>query len=197
MHRMKSRSKAILLSGIGIGWIVGLSLSPAVHILVASIIALAAAAAGTAAGIAEIKGKKFEFNPAFVAVLILGLALGAPLGIFARTNSFFGPSAKFLAWRWPSAGTTNASVDRLLFDQLISQTAPEKGSGAHTKDLPPAPRGAGLFATQSASTQIKLLPLHGQELKDALINTYGDAFRTFIESMTVEQLETLKGLLCR
>ncbi len=100
----RSQIGAILLTGIGVGWLAGLSLSPVAHIVITSVIGLAAAAVAALAGVelpVQEKDSKDEATPqpklpagpvnAFpIALLVLAVAGGAPLGILARTHQVFG-----------------------------------------------------------------------------------------------------------
>ncbi len=99
----------MLVIGIGVGFLIGLSLSPVLHIIVGSLITLVVSIAGILVGIefkhenltsksenspplasiAQIrKGAKISLAP--LAIMIVGLAVGSAVGICARTNEWFG-----------------------------------------------------------------------------------------------------------
>lgn len=82
----------LLIAGIGIGWLAGLSLSPVVATVLAAIMsAVGGAVAGLAsAGYAPAR-QRVNAWPA--AILVLGVAIGSPAGILARTHNLFGRAA--------------------------------------------------------------------------------------------------------
>lgn len=84
------RGFQLLICGLALGWIVGLSASPNLQTILGSIVALVAGTAATASGLVRLKENSLHFNPTFVMCLLLGIALGAPIGIIARTNAYFG-----------------------------------------------------------------------------------------------------------
>ncbi|GAB4267534.1 MAG: hypothetical protein Kow0092_20920 [Deferrisomatales bacterium] len=89
---------SILVVGAGVGWLAGLSVSPVIATVLASLLGVAggivAGARGSAGDAPEAtRGEglsRFDARPA--AVLVLGIALGAPLGIVARTHRVFEPA---------------------------------------------------------------------------------------------------------
>jgi len=93
----KSQALWILIIGVGIGWLAGLSTSPIIAGIITSLIALGA---GVVTGLQVIENKKEEnaekekhyINAKPLALLILGIALAAPCGILARTYHVFEPS---------------------------------------------------------------------------------------------------------
>ena len=102
----RSQLRSIVLTGVGIGWLAGLSLSPVAHIVITSVVGLAAAAVAAFASVElplkekDAKDKEAAIpvpklpagpvNAAPIAVLVLAIAAGAPLGILARTHQVFG-----------------------------------------------------------------------------------------------------------
>ncbi len=94
----KLQTLSILVIGLGIGWLAGLSTSPIVASIITSLVALGA---GVVAGLQVIQEKTEENTTATkkkyidarpVALLILGIALAAPCGILARTYHIFEPT---------------------------------------------------------------------------------------------------------
>lgn len=99
---------AVVATGLGIGWLAGLSLSPVAHIVVTSVLGLAAAAVAVFASVdlpAKEKEEKTEpnganasgaklprgpVNAAPIALLVLSISAGAPLGVYVRTHEFLG-----------------------------------------------------------------------------------------------------------
>ncbi|MBA2882473.1 hypothetical protein HNR65_002825 [Desulfosalsimonas propionicica] len=85
-----SQGFAVILTGIGIGWLMGLSISPVVGVVITSLLTLSGAAV-TAFRQELPKSLKNRTNNAWpIAILTIGLAVGASFGIFARTHDIFG-----------------------------------------------------------------------------------------------------------
>jgi hypothetical protein len=88
---------SVLLIGLGIGWLTGLSLSPVVSGVLTSLLGIAA---GTVVGLRTVKksmsvdqgSQRQSVDARPVALLVLGVALAAPCGILARTYRIFEPT---------------------------------------------------------------------------------------------------------
>ena len=192
---MRSHRLTILTCGLGVGWILGLSVSPAVQIVVSSMAALVACVAGVGAGINEIKGKRFAFDPSFVAWLIFGLCAGAPLGILARTNELFGTNPRFFVWRWSGTQMPAGQLQKVLFDSLYAVKSTGKGE---TTNTPPANSvlGAALFVAISASDCAEMENEHGDVLCAHLKSLAASRYVPFLKGLNSNQLEVLKLGLC-
>lgn len=92
-----SQAFSILIIGIGIGWLAGLSISSVVGGIITSLLGIGA---GIVTGLQTIRPQKGEnqngskkqvvdARPA--AILVLGIALSSPCGIMARTYHVFEP----------------------------------------------------------------------------------------------------------
>lgn len=85
-----SQGFAVLLTGIGIGWLMGLSISPVVGAVITFLLTLAGAAV-TAFRQELPKSIKNRTNNAWpIAILTISMAVGASFGIFARTHDILG-----------------------------------------------------------------------------------------------------------
>lgn len=89
-------SFAAFVTGLAIGWLAGLSLSPVASTLATTLLALATTSAGV---LPKLTGKSTEGAAArsitFVAALATGIAIGATAGIALRQEGFLGlPIAK-------------------------------------------------------------------------------------------------------
>jgi hypothetical protein len=86
--RAVSHALALLVSGLGIGWLTGLSLTPVVGTVLTSILGIVG---GAVAGFTALDAERLKIHsPWPVALLIVGIAVGGPLGILARTHDLFG-----------------------------------------------------------------------------------------------------------
>lgn len=100
------QAAATLTLGLGIGWLTGLSTSPVVGNVLAAVLGLGA---GVVAGARSLRANTHSpdnsqrpeksnlpervplvLDAVPAAILVLGIALGAPLGILARTYNIFG-----------------------------------------------------------------------------------------------------------
>lgn len=125
-------SLLILISGSGTGILIGLSVSPVLHIIVASVISVIVGVSAALAGLepSQVTGAaeqdhahipKFrrslpQVNPLPVTLLIVGLVLGAFVGIYVRTNQLFGPNPKRLALPWVGTGLDERDIQKRIFD---------------------------------------------------------------------------------
>ncbi len=129
----------LLISGMGIGWLLGLSVSPVLHIIVASVMALLMGIVGALAGLdtnPRIKEnesnetripaveKSVKISPFPMTALIAGLVIGACFGVYARTNELLGANPQRLVQKWNGvSGLDDNSIKRRLFDQLYPPTS--------------------------------------------------------------------------
>ena len=86
---------SIIAVGVGIGWLAGLSASPVVATVLASLLGVAGGIVAGARslpdeGSASSSLSHLDARPA--AALVLAIAVGAPLGILARTHGVFEPT---------------------------------------------------------------------------------------------------------
>lgn len=85
-----SQGLAVILTGIGIGWLVGLSISPIVGAVITSLLTLCGAAVAAFQKELPKSLKKGTNNAWPIAILTIGLAVGASFGIYARTHDILG-----------------------------------------------------------------------------------------------------------
>lgn len=79
---------SILVIGLGIGWLTGLSVSPVISGVIASMLGLAT---GVMLGLKQASGNTRPRADAVpVALLVISIAVTSPLGILARTHAVFG-----------------------------------------------------------------------------------------------------------
>jgi hypothetical protein len=90
---------SIFVVGAGVGWLTGLSASPVVASVLASLLGVGAGIVtglktvktNEQEGASQLRGEQWiDARPA--ALLILGVAVGAPFGILARTHQIFVPA---------------------------------------------------------------------------------------------------------
>jgi len=137
-------SFCLLVSGAIIGWLVGLSASPTVQVVITSILAIIG---GLLGALAEIKRPETggeasplgegvgsgalvpvpvspKLSPVPIALLLIGVFLGSLLGLRARTHDWFGAEPQPLINKWKSTGLKDEEIARRLFDQLYPPVSP-------------------------------------------------------------------------
>ncbi len=109
---------SLLLIGLGIGWLVGLSVSPVVSGVITSLLTVAGGLVVATRAIARRQGSTLpEAWPA--ALLVLGIALGASGGSLARTNGLLGPLHRSAAD--PQATASNPADRGVLFGATLEE----------------------------------------------------------------------------
>lgn len=117
----------IFLCGTSVGILVGLSVSPVVHIVVASLVAVIVSLVAVLSGLrakeeaSDAPLRRFrnlEVKTLPFAALTLGLVFGAGLGTYARTNGLLGVDPKHEVQRWSGTGLDDASIQRRIFDDI-------------------------------------------------------------------------------
>jgi len=126
----------LLIIGVGVGWLIGLSVSPVLFIILGSVIALVAGVVGALVGLDPDSGDKTEsdpenpsktlysrkslipISPLPLTTLVIGLGIGSTTGIYVRTNDIFGADPQRFVRKWSGAGLGEQEIQRRLFDQL-------------------------------------------------------------------------------
>lgn len=138
----------LVVSGAGIGWLIGLSMSPVLHIVVAGILTVIAGAVTALTGLkasvpdeANISEEhppkesesfvpstpperlrhRFDRRPVTavpLACLIMGIVLGSSLGIYGRTQDWLGANPQTLVTKWRITKLPDDQIAKRLFDQL-------------------------------------------------------------------------------
>jgi multisubunit Na+/H+ antiporter MnhC subunit len=142
-------SGLLIVTGLGIGWLMGLSVSPVVSIVITSLTGSAAAIIATMSGVERKitdtdqseKNEKIQtrrdVNPLPLALLIVGIIVGSGLGIFARSNDLLGSDISAEMQKWSEIGIPEQEIARRLFEihvPLTSQLAFTPGQGAALKE---------------------------------------------------------------
>lgn len=127
--QIRSNCVCLFLSGLAIGWLVGLSVSPIIQTVLTSIIAVIVGISSTLAGIKkpsleddQTQNKKerllSEVSPMPTMFLVVGLAIGASVGVYARTNNWLGLSSKNVVEEWAATGLKKEAIASRIFDTL-------------------------------------------------------------------------------
>ena len=215
---------ALFVSSLCVGWLVGLSASPILHVIVGSVIALIVAIVGALAGVQLEVGAKdeskdtpngmpvgtvkgFSVNPLPVAVFAVGLALGATTGIFARTNEFFGPNTERFVKHWQGIGLTDVEIKRRLFEELYpvashnhtqAAKSDEKDSNAQLEasNMRASALTAALLSVSVSDCQL-LAGKHGDELRARLLTINSDGIQSAVKECKGDDcLNAIRVLIC-
>jgi len=180
--------------GFGVGWLLGMSASPVLHLVVSSIIALVGAVVGALAGIhaeSAVSNQKdtpeppitgngshapdspksrlrpLNVNPMPLGVLVVGILVGSCVGVYVRTNDWLGPDPQRLALRWSGGGLTEAQIRMRLFDQLYPAFEAHQALLGHTDSPVVNSHLPVLFGLSIEECQL-LQGKRGAELRDNL-----------------------------
>jgi hypothetical protein len=114
---------ALMVCGLGVGWLIGLSISPVVAVAVTAVMTVVVGLAGALAGLEQPHAdgqrpslRSQSLNPTPLMVLVIGIVAGSGLGITARANAWLSPTVDQVAKRWN--GIDRGEISRRLFDQL-------------------------------------------------------------------------------
>lgn len=150
-----SRFLAVVCGGVAIGWLVGLSHSPVVGVVITAVVG---ALVASASALSDAREARYQLALWPLATFAGCIALVAPIGIVAREHGWFAhygakPAAadawaeqsKLLTMQhayWVKQGIAPAVVSRALFDaHLKGSTTPQAGP-----DVNPQKPSSGLWA---------------------------------------------------
>ncbi|MFL5351078.1 hypothetical protein [Archangium sp.] len=128
---------ALVAAGLGVGWLMGLSVSPVLLTVITGIVAVASSVISALAGLkpeetaggSQGKARNLSLPKATavpLGIFISTLAIGASLGVWARTHQWLAPHTREVAEQWEKVGVSRREVVRRLFEQQFPATAPER-----------------------------------------------------------------------
>jgi hypothetical protein len=123
-----------LITGLGLGWFVGLAFETLTTTLLTTILTLVTASMTVAAGIGvatEDADGATRANPIMVMLLVVGLVAGSRGSGWLRSNLALGPDAKIVAGK---TGMTECEINRRVFDQLYHKAEAPKDSEPDAKN---------------------------------------------------------------
>lgn len=190
----------MLLSGLGIGWLIGLSVSPVLYIVIAGSISLIAGVAGILSGLnhnGNVSWKVGKTDPLPITFLVIGLAVGASLGVVARTNAWLGNNPSDIIQKWEKNGLTKKEIAERLFDYLypplgLGLSIAEGTTGRTERHA----ALAGLFRLESDDCSF-LIDRHGNDLRANLkLILDSDESSRFLDTLDSLSLEAFKEMIC-
>ena len=114
---------ALIVSGLGVGWLSGLAETGIASTLLTALLALVSSAAILALGLREDRESTFTALSQVVravqvvplALVVAAISVGFPFGQYARANDWFGVNLKSFATRWSEQhGDGQESVEELF-----------------------------------------------------------------------------------
>ena len=156
-----------MVTGAGIGWLVGLSVSPVISIVITSIIGSAAAVIAAVSGL-DIRDRDSDkadkrlsldsrsLDPVPIATLVIGLVIGSYFGIQARTYEWLEPDISLVHEKWVNLGLSEKEVRDAMFKNEFSNTAGVSGA---------------IGASQTNSKDSVLFAIEIQECENLLVLT--------------------------
>lgn len=154
---------SLFLSGVSVGWLIGLSVSPIIHVIIASLIALVVSITGALAGVNILKedsaaeGEKskpktrVEVDPVPLMLMAIGIVAGSSFGVYARTNSWLGPNPSAFVEKWKDTELTKKEISRRLFDELYPPNVDLSSATSGGLPSPGAQSSAGPPANQNSN----------------------------------------------
>ena len=193
----------LLIVGAGVGWLVGMSVSPVVSIVITSVTATAAAIIAVLSGLEDTRSletddlhNNIKYVPKRVRVgplvaLVIGIVLGAAVGLSSRSSSVFGSDLDAEISKWTKYGRTQKDVADILFAAAYPQTGSD---AAPNRSWAGDPIGV-LFGSSAdlASACISLTSLEGAELRKFAKGSSLEGVRQIADA--VEDPATLKAVL--
>ena len=122
---LASNVVAMLISGISIGWLMGMSVSPTAQAFLSAVIALFVSIMGLIAG-TKVLPDRINYldsvNLLPVGVFMLFLAFGSGVGVYSRANMLLGQSPKELVATYTLDSTQQKEFLRELFFRHMNDT---------------------------------------------------------------------------
>ena len=223
-EEVKNRLRIIslLTIGLGVGWLAGLSVSPVATILISGLLGVAIAIVGILSVSLkyqndkgeEVRRVSFEMAEKIfigrLALIVLGIALGASLGICARTHKFLGSDVNGLRQelsalqghcgdkKWSELGIDKKVLARRILDKYYPEGGVVKESVATDsgENKGTATNQSGLYSSKRLlSSECKLLSLE-DNLKDEIPKSFLSFLEGVSKNMNEDQLKNLVDNIC-
>ena len=154
------RGASIAICGASVGWLIGNSLSPVLHIIVAGVLTTVMTLVGVLAGLQPLdagpevtlptdstseappkstrhgKLRRPDLDPFPLAIFLLALVFGATIGTLARTHEWLGASPESVISKWRATKLSESEIATRVFDQLYPPVAgriPDRAQGGEIK----------------------------------------------------------------
>lgn len=193
----------MLLSGLGVGWLIGLSVSPVLHIVVASVIALIVGVTGALMGLSNIGDVKesllkkiSEANPLPVTLLVIGLGLGASFGVLSRTHNWLGKNSSDIIQEWQRNGLDSLKIATQIFDNLYPPSC-AKMNTPQTSINPSFKVNDDVLYQFEINDCSFIAGNHGENLRTKLkLTLNSEKSSRFLDTLDSLSLEAFKEMIC-
>jgi hypothetical protein len=129
--QVRKNTLSLIIIGLGIGWLAGLSVSPVVSIIITSIVGVVITLLSALSGLKILEQSEkspdaetsshWQVDPIPIAFLILGIVLGSILGITARTHNWLGidihVDVHAEIQKWKAVGIDEKDIVQRLFER--------------------------------------------------------------------------------
>ena len=118
---------SLVLCGTSIGWLIGLSASPVIQTVISSLLAVITSILTLLFSLQDGKLKdKISDNLGVInvfplAVFLLGLSLAATIGIYARSNDWFGVNPQTFERKWEFKDKDSSGIIKSLYNEIHNQ----------------------------------------------------------------------------
>lgn len=199
---------SLSIIGFGIGWLMGLSVTPVVSNILTALVATVMAMMGILSGLEGQRGEpgetgqvpnlssRWAVNPVPVAILILGILAGSSVGILARTHNWLGWSEDISkeVKIWTDQGLEQSDVAKWLFDAKYKDGSTTKNGDTQIVSNPSKPGAPGVLFSASQKECESLLKLPSKDLPTYINGTSFKELSTLIED--AEKLQKVLEVIC-
>lgn len=168
---------SLFICGISIGWLIGLSVSPVIQTVIGSILAIITSVITLLFSLEDgsIKDKLNDkigvINILPLAIFLAGLSFSATIGIYARTNDWFGVNPEHFKNKWEIKDKDSSGIIKNLYNSLYGQEPKE------TNNI-----NKGVFFNNSENCN-DLLKLNDTETLISELQSIGPEWQTFTDSV--------------
>lgn len=125
---------ALLVCGVSIGWLLGLSSSPIIETVIGSLLAIITTLMTLLFSVEKgsvkdkISDKLGTISILPLSIFLLGLSTSATVGIYARTNDWFGIDPQSFKQKWEAKDKDPSGIINALYNELHKQDAKGKST---------------------------------------------------------------------
>ena len=115
---MKALSSLVylLLIGLSLGWITGMSTSPVIKDVLLSLMTLMTGIHVSMIGIKSNEENRYNIKSLLpLTVFIIFFCIGSSAGVFSRANSLLGVSTTFFSYKWKDSGFDDSELKKMAF----------------------------------------------------------------------------------
>lgn len=187
---------ALFITGAGMGWLIGLSVSPVVGIVITCVTGIATTLIIALSGSGD-KKPNWTINPWTIAVFVIGLAVLSPVGVWFRTHNLFGLDEAKLQdkikasdleeelQKWETVGISRTVTAERLFNYVYDGNASTKSETKLTPNTSAATITSGGL-TANLSTECIVL--------ESLLGKNNITIQKALELSTVERWQILANI---